>query len=74
MPVKTTPAHHDITIRDHGSLILFTPETPEASAWVKENVDIPDWAWWGGGFAVEPRYAVDLLIGLNEAGLTTKTD
>jgi hypothetical protein len=58
----------DVDLALHGSIDLLTPLTPEAQAWVKEN--IPDDAqWFGGALAVEPRYAPDIVQGMIDDGL-----
>ena len=60
----------DFTLADHGSVILLTPETGAAKAFVQAFVDVPDWAWLGRGFAVEHRVAKNLLDGIQGNGLT----
>ncbi len=59
----------DLTVANHGSLIMVTPQTPEGSLWIDANVPLEDWQWFGGGFAVEPRYADALLLGAINDGL-----
>ena len=60
----------DVSLRDEGSLILFSPRTPEAFAWTQENVEVPNWAWLGNSFAVSHGYADALVAGYQEAGFT----
>lgn len=48
---------------NHGSLILLTPETPEELEWVRVNVEVEPWAWLGGSFSCEPRFAGEILAG-----------
>jgi hypothetical protein len=59
----------DVRIENHGSVLLFTPCTPPAQEWVNENVQLEGWQWLGNGFAVDPRYADQLIAGMEEAGL-----
>ncbi len=61
--------NHDFTTLYAGSVVLVTPETPEACAWVEENVS-EDRCSFGPSFAVEPGYVDDLLNGIAAAGLT----
>ena len=47
-------------IVNHGSIVTFTPLTPEAQEWWDDNVD-PDCQTLGPAYCVEARYA-DVLI------------
>jgi len=57
--------HFDI--RDEGSIVLFVPLTDDARQWWEDNV--ADGPTFGLGYAVERRYAGDILRGLSEEGL-----
>jgi hypothetical protein len=57
----------DVHIVNHGSIILFHLNTPEASAWVEENV-ASEAQFFGTALVVEPRYAAALLAGMREHG------
>lgn len=59
----------DISVADRGSIAIVNLLTPEARAWVDENVEVPDWGWMGLGFACEPRMVGDLVQGAMDAGL-----
>ena len=59
----------DVRTRDEGSIILITPISPEAKAWVSENVQLEGWQWFGNSFSCEPRYVDDLIAGMQDAGL-----
>ena len=48
-----------------GSVVLLTPISEEARAWVAENVSLEPWQWVGDAFACEPRMVEDLLEGFN---------
>lgn len=52
------------------SVILITPVSDAAEAWVEQNVQTDQWL--GGAFAVEPRYAGAILEGAAAEGLTTE--
>lgn len=60
---------HDFTFIDHGSVAVFTPVSEEAHEWVSYHVP-EDAPWFGKGFAVEARYAGDVLDGILDDGLT----
>lgn len=61
----------DVLIADHGSVMIVTPMTDMAREWVEDNV-VTD-QWWGRGFAVEPRFMMDLAAGMEDAGLNIAT-
>jgi hypothetical protein len=58
----------DFSIENHGSIVLFRMNTPEASAWVSENVE-SDALFFGDALVVEHRYAQDLASGMQADGL-----
>jgi hypothetical protein len=58
----------DVSILDAGSILVVTPITEEAQQWCDEH--LPDDApMWGHGYAVERRYAGDILAGMVRDGL-----
>jgi hypothetical protein len=58
----------DVSIQDHGWVVLITPETDAGRGWVQNNVQL---TWdCDETFAVEPRYFGDLLVKMLNAGLT----
>ena len=57
----------DVTVNNLGTLHAVTPETPEAGEWLAENTN---GTWAGGSLMVEPRYTVDLLLGMQDEGFT----
>lgn len=61
----------DVTIANHGSIVIVTPLTQAAMDWVDENVSKERQAW-GDGFAVESRYADDLICGMRADGLSVE--
>jgi hypothetical protein len=62
----------DVFVRDEGTLVLFTGSTPEGQAWLADKLDEP--MTWGDSYVVEHRYAMDVMIGLYEHGLTAKPE
>ena len=59
----------DVLISDQGSLFLVTPMSEAARDWVSENVQLEGWQWMGISFAVEWRFAQDLISGMQGDGL-----
>lgn len=61
----------DVTILDHGSIVLLRPETPAALAWVAAHIG-EDNAYqpWFPTVLCERRYVADILEGMTAAGLT----
>ncbi len=53
-------------IYNGGSIILFHPLTPAAEDWWKTNVD-PECIMMGANYAVECRYATDIVEGIRAA-------
>ncbi len=60
----------DISIANHGSVVMVHVNTPAAREWVEQNVHTEGWQWMGNAFAAEPRSVEDLTAGMIEAGLT----
>jgi len=60
----------DFTIRDEGTVIVFTPNTETAQTWLNSFCVIEDWQWMGPSFVVDHRPARDLLEAILEEGLT----
>ena len=58
----------DITIRDHGSILIFCGTSPAGKDWMSEPLPA-DAMSWGGGIVVEPRYAADIVDGMVNDGL-----
>lgn len=65
MKTKETP---DFSIRNEGSVILFTCCTPAARTWWDDNVQ--ECQYFGSMGVVEWRYADALIGGILDAGLT----
>ena len=64
--VKT---EEDVRVENHGGIFMFTPMTGTARSWVDENVHIESWMWMGASFACDQRFAEDLAMGMQDAGL-----
>jgi hypothetical protein len=60
---------YDVSVYDHGSIVMVCPRTKAADKWIEENVALESWQWFGGGFAVEPRYLENLMAGMLCSGL-----
>lgn len=59
----------EFSITDHGTLVGFTPLTPDAKAWIDDNVISEAHNWMGSTLYVEHRYANDLIDGLSAEGM-----
>lgn len=57
----------DFTFQNHGSVFLCVPTHAEAREHLEENVG-EEALWYGGGLAVEPRYAQGLADSLTADG------
>lgn len=58
----------DITIDDHGSILIFRGTSPEGKRWMAEHLP-EDAQRWGRGIVVEPRYAGAIIDGAINDGL-----
>ena len=61
----------DVHVVNRHSIVLFHLNTPEASAWVEENVT-REAQFFGTALVVEPRYVADLVAGMREGGLEVR--
>jgi hypothetical protein len=61
----------DVHVVNHHSIVLFHLTTPEASAWVEENVAC-EAQFFGTALVVEPRYVAALVAGMREDGLEVR--
>ena len=60
----------DFQIADHGTVISIRPLNDAARQWLDENVVSELWQWVQGALCVEARFARDLIIEIEQAGLT----
>ena len=58
----------DFQITDQGSIFLIRPLNEAARQWLDENVVAEPWQWVQDALCVEPRFARDLIIEIEEAG------
>lgn len=59
----------DFVLTDHGTIALLTPITDAAKQWSDEHLP-EDRQMFGDSTVIEPRYVLDILHGINEAGLS----
>jgi len=57
----------DVKVRNEGTIWQFFPLTRAAKTWAKEHV--PDAPTLGNTFAVEHRFAPDIVLGMRNDGL-----
>lgn len=66
----------DITIENHGTIVLLRPMTPEGTAWVDEHLTGDhlenEVLTWGNAVVCEPRFVGDILAGMIGAGLSVE--
>ena len=64
----------DVSIANHGSIVLITPLTPEAEDWIEQNIGSGDEIQYVGKAVVaEPRYVADIISGMQADGLTVES-
>lgn len=62
----------DFLFANHGTVTILTALSQFAKNWLAEH--LPAHAMrWGGGVVIEPRYALPILNGILDAGLTVRT-
>lgn len=68
----------DVIASNDGTLWVFECVTQGARDWAHENVNVPDYLWLGpaslGRFAVEHRFAGQLVEGFAEAGFRVRVE
>jgi hypothetical protein len=57
----------DLTIVDHGSIMLMRANTDAAREWIDNHIVCA--THWCGSIVVEPRYIVDIVDGAHADGL-----
>jgi hypothetical protein len=65
----STTVTTDVAITDNGTIVTFDLLSPEAREWVDEYVDVPDYMWSHTGFHCEHRFAGEIAMGMEDAGL-----
>lgn len=61
----------DFAVVDHGSIVIVSPRTAAARAWIRENVrEVDGYHPNYPELVVEPRYVAYLLAGIEKEGLT----
>jgi len=66
---KPKPDPIDLDFRNEGSIVMVTPRTDGARAWLDAHTETEPWQWFGMSLAVDLRYAEDLLFGAQSDGL-----
>ncbi len=63
----------DIEFADHGSILLMNPRSDAGAYWLDAHIEItPEIQYWGTSIVVEARYAHDIIVGAQTAGLTVE--
>lgn len=64
----------DLTIDDQGTVVVFEMGTFEGYDWVKSHVVVEGWQTLGRNrFAVDPRFALEIMFAALADGLTVET-
>ena len=63
-PVSTA----DVRVANHGSIVLFHPQTDAALKWIAQHIPT-DATRWGPALVVEPQYVDDIVEGMQNDGL-----
>lgn len=61
----------DVTVVDHGSIIIFLPTSDAGREWIAENIG-SDAMRWAGGVVVDPRYIGAIVDGAVNDGLDVR--
>ncbi len=61
-------------INDQGTVVTFTPEGDMEYEWLTLNVESEPWQWLGKTLVVDPRFASDLLDGVQGAGFVIERE
>ena len=59
----------DVLVRDEGTIIMLSPQTAEAQAWIDEKVQAESWQFLGKALCVDHRFADAILEGMELDGL-----
>jgi hypothetical protein len=58
----------NITIENHGSVVLFRPDSTQTRDALIACVSVESWQWFGNALAVDARMAADLAAHLRNEG------
>lgn len=59
----------DVSVENHGSVIIFRPLSDAAKSWIEEYVSREGYQPFRDALVVEPRFADNLLTGMQRDGL-----
>ena len=65
-------AEADVIVSNEGSVFLLNPVTDAGKEWLKENCRPEGWQWLGQCLAIETRYALDIVEGMQGDGLVVQ--
>lgn len=63
-----TRGRRDVLVDNLGSIVVFTPETPAGREWCEKHLG-PDTIRMGASIACEPRFALDVVEGMQLDGV-----
>jgi hypothetical protein len=62
----------DISIHDHGSILIFVPRTETGMEWMNDNLDRGAMRW-AGGVVIQPHCAPAIVVGAQADGLRVES-
>jgi hypothetical protein len=62
----------DISIQDHGSIVMFVPLTEGGTEFLTTEVQTEAWQWMGHSLAVDHRMAGGLIEACQDNGLEVR--
>lgn len=60
----------DFVVRPHGTVWTFEPKTDTAKGFVRTDLEVQGWQWFGPAFGVDHRLATDLITALEGEGFS----
>ena len=62
----------DISVENHGSIVLLRPTSSIGQAWLQENVIGEETQIFGNAVVCEPRYVMDIVLGARAEGVVIR--
>jgi len=62
----------DLSVENHGSILILTPHTDEGKGWIARNIGDDALSWGTNGIVVEHRYIGDIVAGAQSDGLSVE--
>jgi hypothetical protein len=59
----------DISVENHGSVVLLRAMTKHGAQWLHDHVHSEPWQWMGNAVAADPRFVQEIIGFAEEDGL-----